>query len=394
MLRSARALAVRDSLLLNALWAPLALQDAAVMTIAVAAIVLRIAPAQHTPVLATFVSLSAVVSMIVQPLAGAFSDWIRRGGGQRRTLVIAGAAIDGAALLLMIRADSVVALGAALMLAIAGLNVAIAAYQAMIPEIVPRPDWGAASGIRGAATLVGTVVGFAVAGVGDAGKTLAFTAIVVVVGAFTLFGVPEGRWEEPERAHVRDWHDFAIVFVSRFFIVFGLTLLMTFVLYFFSDILRLGNPSGGTALVGGFALLGAIASSIWLGKLSDSVSRKAIVAVAGAPMALAALGFAFFPDERFILAFAVLFGLGYGGVVSTGWALAMDSMPQLRDIARDLGIWGIAQNLPVVVAPVFGAWLLAAYGGGLLAYQMLFAAAGISFAVGSLIVLRVRGRPA
>lgn len=379
-------------MVLNALWAPLTLQDAAVTTIAVAAILLRMAPAKHTAVLATFVSLAAVVSMLVQPLAGAFSDYVRRAGGQRRTIVLAGVAIDGACLFLMRGADSVVALGVLLMLATIGLNVAIAAYQAMIPEVVPRSDWGAASGIRGAASLVGTVVGFAVAGAGDAGRTLVFTAFVVIAGAFTLFAVPEGRWVEPERAVVRDWHDFAIVFASRFWIVFGLTLLMTFVLYFFSDILKLGNPSAGTALVGGFALLGAIASSIWLGRLSDRVSRKAIVAIAGAPMALAALGFAVLPQERWILAFAVLFGLGYGGVVSTGWALAIDAMPQLRDIARDLGIWGIAQNLPVVVAPAFGAWLLSHYGGGLFAYQMLFAAAGTSFALGSVIVLAVRGR--
>jgi MFS family permease len=166
------------------------------------------------------------------------------------------------------------------------------------------------------------------------------------------------------------------------------------VLYFFSDVLKIGNPSAGTALVGGFALVGAIASSIWLGRLSDRVSRKVVVALAGAPMALAAIGFAVLPQERWILVFAVLFGLGYGGVVSTGWALAIDAMPQLRDIARDLGIWGIAQNLPVVIAPVFGGWLLAQYGGGMFAYQMLFAAAGMSFALGSVVVLGVRGRTA
>jgi MFS family permease len=392
--RSAQAHGVRESILLNALWAPLTLQDAAVMAIAVPAVLLRIAPERHATVLAYLVSLAAVVSMIVPPVAATVSDRIRRAGGQRRAMVLVGVFIDGACLLTMTRADSVVTLTALLLLATAGLNISIAAYQAMIPEVVPRSEWRAASGIRGAASLIGSVIGFAVAGLGDAGRTLVFTALVVIAGAFTLFGVPEGRWADPEHAHVRDWHDFVLVFVSRFWIVFGLTLLMTFVLYFFSDVIKLGNPSAGTALVGVFALVGAIASSIWLGRLSDRVSRKVVVALAGAPMALAAIGFAVLPQERWILAFAVLFGLGYGGVVSTGWALAIDAMPQLRDIARDLGIWGIAQNLPVVVAPVFGGWLLANYGGGLFAYQLLFAAAGISFALGSVVVLGVRGRTA
>ena len=156
-----------------------------------------------------------------------------------------------------------------------------------------------------------------------------------------------------------------------------------------------GSCSAGTGLVAGCALLGAIVSSIWLGNLSDKVPRKVVVALAGLPMALAAFGFAAFPNERWILLFAALFGLGYGGVLSTGWALAIDAMPQLRDIARDLGLWGIAQNLPPVVAPFAGWALLNHFGGtsSLFAYQMLFAVAGVCFLIGSASVLWVRGKP-
>ena len=112
-------------------------------------------------------------------------------------------------------------------------------------------------------------------------------------------------------------------------------------------------------------------------------------------LTIAAFGFAAFPNERWILLFAALFGLGYGGVLSTGWALAIDAMPQLRDIARDLGLWGIAQNLPPVVAPFAGWALLNHFGGtsSLFAYQMLFAVAGVCFLIGSASVLWVRGKP-
>ena len=44
--------------------------------------------------------------------------------------------------------------------------------------------------------------------------------------------------------------------------------------------------------------------------------------------------------------YAALFGLGYGGVFSVGWALALDAIPELGDVARDLGIWGTLSNLP------------------------------------------------
>ena len=55
-------------------------------------------------------------------------------------------------------------------------------------------------------------------------------------------------------------------------------------------------------------------------------------------MALAAFGFALIPNMHAIYGFAILFGIGYGGVFSSAWALAIDSIPRLRDVARDLGI--------------------------------------------------------
>src|SRR6202035_2340800 len=84
----------------------------------------------------------------------------------------------------------------------------------------------------------------------------------------------------------------------------------------------------------------------------------AVVALSGVPMVLAALGFAIAPDQRFIFVYAALFGLGYGGVFAVGWALAMDSVPELGDVARDLGIWGTLSNIPMVIAPAIGAAII------------------------------------
>ena len=49
-----------------------------------------------------------------------------------------------------------------------------------------------------------------------------------------------------------------------------MTLLNTYVLYFFHDVLGIRNASFNTGLVGGAAMLGAIASSVAAGSLSDS----------------------------------------------------------------------------------------------------------------------------
>ncbi|MBV9270005.1 MAG: MFS transporter [Candidatus Eremiobacteraeota bacterium] len=383
---------LRKSVAVNALWIPLTFQDTALMAIAVPAALIVLAPREYRTALAFLASVSSFAAMLVPPLAGAFSDRLRRGGGTRRPYVVAGLAIDVAALCALPFAHTLVLFDALFIVAVAGENVAIAAYQALIPESIPREQWGAAAGIRGAATLVGTVIGLATAGLFAPNPVFFATAALLAVFTVTLFSVREEQWSEPERAVFRNWNDFIVVFVARSFVFFGLTLLMTFVLYFFRDILHAGNPSAGTAFVGLFSLVGAIVSSVWLGTLSDRVSRKVVVALCGLPMAIAAIGFAVFPEQRAILAFAVLFGAGLGGIMSTGWALAMDSVPQLRDVARDLGIWGIATNFPNVIAPAIGGWILRAYGGSRFGYQVLFAVAGVSFALASLAVLGVGSR--
>lgn len=384
----------RASVLLNAFWIPLAFQEAALLAIAVPARLLELAPRSYTSALATIASLSAVVSMIAPPIAGMISDHLRRRhGSTRKTIIAAGAAFDIACLVLAVRANTTLEFGAYFVLSILGAMTAVAAYQALLPDLVPRAAWGAVSGIRGAATLIGTVVGLAVAATTNPTITLLGTAAFVALGTLTVYLIRPGSTlhEEEEHAQVRDWHDFIIAFVARLFVGFGLSLLMTFALFFFRDVLHAANPQAGTGLVAGAALLGAIASSIVIGRLSDRLVRKWVVAFSGVPMALAAFGFALVPNMHAIYAFALLFGLGYGGVFSTAWALAIDSIPQLRDVARDLGIWGLASNIPGVLAPIAGGWILARLGSTTSAYQILFFGAAASFAIGSVVVLAIRG---
>ncbi|MBV8147952.1 MAG: MFS transporter [Candidatus Eremiobacteraeota bacterium] len=380
--------------LLNALWIPLTFQDAALMTIAVPAALLVLAPKSHVVALSALASIAAVGAMIVPPLAGWLSDHIRRGGGERRAFVAAGLAIDVTALVALAFARNLVEFGVCLVLAVIGANVALAAYQALLPELVPRGQWGAVSGVRGAASLVGTVLGLGVAGAApDPRITFVAAAVVIALCSVSLLAIHEVEWTEPEHIRVRDWHDFMVVFAARALVFFGLLLLQTFVLYYFRDIQGLPNPSAGTAIAAFCTMIGATGSSIYLGILSDRVPRKYVTALAGVPMAVAAIGFAIAPAPQWIFLYAFLFGIGFGGVFSTGWALAMDSIPAMRDVARDLGLWGIATNLPNVIAPLVGGWLIGLFGGTRAGYQAVFGLAGFSFALASLAVLRVGRQP-
>ncbi len=238
------------------------------------------------------------------------------------------------------------------------------------------------------------MLGFAIAGaMPDPRFTFLAAAAIMAVGGLSLLGIGDGVYDGEEHAHVRDWHDFAVVFAARTLVFFGLVMLQTFVLFYFSDVQKVGDPSAGTALYAFSTIAGAVASSVYLGLLSDRVPRKIVTALAGAAMAFATIGFALAPALRWILPFAVLFGIGFGGVISSGWALAMDAIPKLRDVARDLGFWGIATLLPNVVAPLVGGWLIGLFHGSRAGYQAVFGLSGFSFALASLAVLRVGRRP-
>ena len=389
-----RTFSLWRSIAINAFWVPLQFQDTALITIAVPAALLRLAPEDHVRVLAVIAALVAFVSMIVPPVSGAISDSLRRRGVPRRVPILTGAAIDAACLVLMAQAHTLGTFVTFLLLATMGANISLASYQALIPDVVPQADWGKVSGVRSVTFLLGTIVGIGVAAGTYPQSTFIGIAVAMALGALTVLLIREHPVSESEEhAQVKDWHDFTVVFIGRAFLAFGLALLMTFVLYFFNDILHVRNAPAGTGFVALASLVGAIISGVGLGFLSDRVPRKVVVALCGIPMTLAAAGFAIMPEEHWMFGFAFLFGIGFGGIMSTGWALAIDSVPKLRDVARDLGIWGIAQNFPQVIAPLVGGWVLTMYGHSLAGYRTLFFGAAGCFAMGSLVVLAVGKKP-
>ena len=383
----------RDHLAINALWVGVHFQDAALMTILVPALLLVLAPANHTNVLAILSTVAAFSAAIVPPLAGAFSDRSRRSGGDRRIQTGIILAVDTVALLVMSQVSTIVGLTGAVVVATVALMSGSTVYQVLLPEIVPRRFWGTAAGFRGAMTLVGTIIGLGLAALMPARQALLIDAAGVALSAITLFFVPPSPpYVEAVRsgASVRDRWDLFVTLIGRAWIVLGMTLLNTYVLFFFHDVLGIGNASFNTGLVAASAMVGAVASSVAAGVLSDRLDRRLVVCLSGLPMTLAALGFALLPDPRVIFIFAALFGLGYGGVFSVGWALALDAVPELGDVARDLGIWGTLSNSPMVIAPALGAVIIAHGSTPSDGYRWLFATASACFLLGSLTVLAVR----
>ncbi|HEY1428879.1 MAG TPA: MFS transporter [Candidatus Tumulicola sp.] len=384
----------RDHLAINALWVGVHFQDAALMSIIVPALLLQLAPINHTNVLAVLSTVVAIATSIIPPLAGVVSDRLRRREGDRRVQTAIVLAIDAVALVAMAYASTIVDLGTTTVIATVALMSGSVIYQVLVPEIVPRGHWGTAAGYRGAMTLVGTIVGLMLGALLPPREALLAAAAGVVVSGLTLFFVPASppfaAAVRREIARVRDLHDLIVTLVARAWIVLGMTLLNTYVLFFFHDVLHVQNASFGTGLIAAAAMVGAVVSSVVAGIVSDKVDRRLVVCLSGLPMTAAAFGFALAPDYRFVFVYALLFGLGYGGVFAVGWALALDSVPELGDVARDLGIWGTLSNLPMIIAPAIGAMIIARGANPSDGYRWLFATAGACFLLGSLSVLAVR----
>lgn len=389
---------IRKQSWLNAYWIPLNFQQVALMAIAVPAALLRLDGRHHVVAFAEAATIAAIISMVVPPTFGSICDILWRRGISRNYTIYAGAVVNTAGLYLMIVANSWLALDIGFFISAFGHQLSVSAYQALIPEVVPRTNWGVAAGVRGAATLIGTAMALSVSSLISPAFVFFAAAIFSGVGVFTIIPIREVRYadsareqrEAQQRVTISDWHDFIVVFISRSFTLFGMSLLMTYVLYFFKDVLHQSHPSSGTALVAGIALIGSIVSSIYAGRLSDRFTRKGLVALSAIPMALCTAVFAAVPVLWVVVPFALFFGLGYGAFLATDWALGIDSVPQLRDVARDLGIWGIAAGLPAVVAPAFGGWLLLHFADQLVGYRWMFAIGSVSFVLGAIAVLQVR----
>ena len=237
-----------------------------------------------------------------------------------------------------------------------------------------------ASGYQGIATLVGTVLGLAFAGLFDPATVFMWAAIIVLAGAFAAALTPERSFvDQGEHAHIGSWSDFMIAFVSRMFINFGLMLLMTFVLYFFNDVLRDPNPSSTTSIFGALSLVGAVLTSFWMGQLSDRVPRKLMVALAGAPMALAIFHFCDSARHAQPRPHCAALRLGIRSIcVNRMGARHGFRTATARRRARSRHL-GTRQRLARHLAPAFGGWLLAQYASPLAGYKTLFFVAAWCF---------------
>lgn len=431
-------LSVREQVALSFFWFASNFQSSALLPVVIPLQVLLFIPgAAGSASQAIFIGwLSAagsVTALVVVPVVGAISDRTPGPLGRRRPYIVAGTLLLLAGMAGLVLRGSVLLFVAGLLVMQFGGNISGAAYQGLLPDRVPEAQRGTASGYMGLMTILGNVGSLAVAAILLSGVSTgpgqddaiwhgaviyyALTGFVLVFGLIVTLGgvheVPLGRlagragpaegarerlpwrrrfasmWIEPWRHY-----NFVWVFLTRAFVILGLTLFMTFIAYYFANVAHVTNFGQETAGLAVLALLGAVLSTLLLGVLSDHLHRRVpIVCVATALMTLAALVFVVAPGSVPLWPLGLLFGLGYGAYTSVDWALAIDALPSLAAAGKDLGLWSIASTVPSILAPLVGALVIAVasfFGQTGLGYRGTFALAGIFFLLGAGFVLKVR----
>src|SRR5260221_10077 len=310
-------LSVPNQLALSVLWFALNFQNAALLPIVVPTQILlfsssgQVGNAQQATLLGWLSALGSVVAMLVAPITGALSDHTRGALGRRRPYIIVASAIFLPGVVLLATARDIAAFAIGFFVFQVASSTCTAAYQSLLPDRVPREQRGTASGYLGLMTILGNVGSLALAGILLSSVSLtsigslsierganvfyALTSVALLVSVFiTLVGVPDepltltpsaaagsaaetGTRQRFAHLWIAPWrhNNFTWVFLTRAFVMLGLTLFLTFIEYYFANVAHETNFVEATATLAVLALLGAVCSAFLLGVLSDREARGA-----------------------------------------------------------------------------------------------------------------------
>jgi MFS family permease len=350
--------------------------------------------------------IAGVFALVAYPLTGALSDRTTSKFGRRRPWILAGALVFAASLVILGLQTTMVGIGALWSMTIIGFCMLTSALTATISDQVPVNQRGLVSGWLSAPQAIGTIAGLLLIISLSLGQLIGYALMAVLLvllvlpfilripdavlsvddrPPFTMRALIAGFWISP-----RQFPDFGWTLLSRILVNFGNAFGTSLLLYFLQD--GLGFASGDPAqdallMLTLIYMVFVVLASLGLGWLSDKIGRrKVFVFLASALQAVAALMLAFVPSFDVAMVAAGFLGLGYGCFLSVDQALATQVLPYAAARGKDLGIMNIATTVPQAIAPLLGAFVVAA----LVGFQGLFLLSAIAALVGGLAVIPVR----
>ncbi|AMB59776.1 MFS transporter [Microterricola viridarii] len=370
--------------------------------------------------LAVVAFATALFSLIAVPLWGALSDRTRSRWGRRTPWMALGTLGAAAGLVATGFASSLGMLAVAWVLTQVFMNAVITPISAAVPDQVPVPQRGVVSGWMGFtytfAIVLGTAIGTVATAVwsGAFGITMGYV-LCAAVCVLAMLPFLLTRWEKPSVdrmleafrlkdflacywVNVRKHPDFGWAWITRFFVSLSSALALFYLYYYLQDSVGLTRDDaagdGGLRVSDGVLLLTAVyafsvfATVVVAGVLSDRVGKRRVFVSASAVFtAIGVLIMAFSPEFPVVVVAAIILGLGTGVFTAVDFALVTEVLPSSASNGKDIGIIGLAVNLPNMLAPILAAFMVTAFAG----YSALYVLAAVLAILGGVLVFRIRG---
>jgi len=322
--------------------------------------------------------LGTIIAILVQPTVGSISDYTMTRWGRRKPYIFIGSVLDLFFLCGIATSNTVLALAVFVALLQFSSNFAQGPFQGYVPDLVPAPQVGLASGLIGLFSAFGNIAGFVVAAIAikfsetDPNAffygTMALGAIEFGTMLSVVVRVDEGRRAKPRNG--RSWlsvareawgtdilqeRSFLWLVGSRFFVLLAGALLVTLSTFYLAQTFGLDASETGDAklILLGVVIVGITLAVVPSARLSDRVGRKRVIygacAIGAAGLAIAALA----PSVPVAMLGAALFAVAAGSFLAVDWALMTDIIPKASS-GRYMGISNVATASSGIVALALG----------------------------------------
>ncbi|MFH2103002.1 MAG: MFS transporter [Chloroflexota bacterium] len=378
----------------------------------------QLAPEMPNTALGLLGFVGLLVAMVVQPLVGVFSDRARTRFGRRLPFIVSGAILIAISLFLLAAAPELWLLFAVVIFAQFSSNLLQGPWQALIPDLVPEEQRGAASSLKAVLDIIALIVGGAVGGmllgkVDVWGQTAVYSAAMSPVVLFIICVTLTAIWarERPDATddsvaaqsvgdalkkafyvNFREHPVFGWWFANRILFWGAFIAVNTFLINYLIDVIGMTQAEAQgfygmlKVIIGGALILLALVA----GWLADRYGRKPVMLIAGLIAFVGALLLLFVRERTLIIVAGGIIGMGIGTFLSASWALATDIVPK-GEAARYLGIANIATCIGSGMARLLGGVLIdpinRALGSSSSGYLLLYSLATFFFLASALTIL-------
>lgn len=329
--------------------------------------------------------VSGLVSILVSPLVGQWSDRTRTRWGRRMPWILMGAVVGAIGLVLSGICLGGIPLLISWTLAQFGFQCSVMILLTVIPERVQQERRGTVSAIYGFGTVLATMLSGVVIArfTKNALLGMVVCAGVLLVGSVLfclLIPYRDNRGDEPvmkpkRTMDVSSWgrsiggffqafrhRDFRLVWFCIACLVLAYQMIHSREMYFIQGHFDTDSSGAASALAGVVAAQGltTVLGIVAAGPLSDKLGRRPFFYVAGLGMALTLVATAFSPSKLvFQIVYGGLFGFAFGIFNGVLPSLTADALPDREQVGKDTGLINLSQLIPQAIGAPIGSLILA-----------------------------------